>query len=65
MDLETFTQIIKMFICWEFIPNAGAATEKACLSRPSLVLGTESFCEVDDLSCIGLFDRCMTRAPNV
>ena len=29
-----------------------AATEKACL--PSLVLGIESCCEVDDLSCLGM-----------
>ena len=29
----------------------GAATEKACLPRFSLVLGTESWSEVDDLSC--------------
>ena len=29
----------------------GAATEKAQLSRFSLVLGTESFCEVDYLGC--------------
>ena len=28
----------------------GAATEKARLPRFSLVLGIESFCEVDDLS---------------
>ena len=28
----------------------GAATEKACLPRFSLVLGIESCCEVDDLS---------------
>ena len=31
----------------------GAATEKARLPRFSLVLGIESRCEVDDLSCLG------------
>ena len=31
----------------------GVATEKACLSRLSLVLRIESCCEVDDL---GMFD---------
>ena len=31
----------------------GAATEKARLPRFSLVLGIESCCEVDDLSCLG------------
>ena len=32
----------------------GAATEKAGLPRFSLVLGIESCCEVDDLSCLGM-----------
>ena len=32
----------------------GAATEKARLPRLSLVLGIESCCEVDDLSCLGI-----------
>ena len=31
----------------------GAATEKARLPRFSFVLGIESCCEVDDLSCLG------------
>ena len=31
---------------------SGAATEKARLPRFSFVLGIESCCEVDDLSCI-------------
>ena len=35
-----------------------AATEKASLPRFCLVLGTESCCEVDDLSFPGVFDRC-------
>ena len=36
----------------------GMATEKACKPRFSLVLGQESCCEGDDLSCLGMFDRC-------
>ena len=31
----------------------GAATEKARLLRLSLVLGIESCCDVDGLSCLG------------
>ena len=34
----------------------GAATEKARLPRFSLVLGIESYCEVDDLSCLGMLE---------
>ena len=34
----------------------GAATEKARLPRFSLVLGIESCCEVDDLSCLGMLE---------
>ena len=40
----------------------GAATEKARLPRFSFVLGIESCCEVDDLSCLGMFrpaGRCL------
>ena len=37
----------------------GAATEK---TRFSLVLGTESCCEVDDLCCLGMFNRCRSLA---
>ena len=53
----------------------GAATEKARLlrfnlfpgtkahlPRLSLVLGTESCYEVDDLSCLVMFDRCTRLA---
>ena len=36
----------------------GAATEKARLARFSLVLGIESWCEVDDLSCLGMLEKC-------
>ena len=32
----------------------GAATEKARLPRFSLIMGIESCCEVDDLSCLGM-----------
>ena len=34
----------------------GAATEKARLPRFSLVLGIESWYEVDDLSCLGMLE---------
>ena len=40
-----------------FIPNDGAATEKARLPRFSLVLGIESCCEADDLSCLGMVEK--------
>ena len=39
----------------------GAATEKARLPRFSLVLGIESCCEVDDLSCLGTLEKCKIR----
>ena len=35
-----------------------AATEKARLPRFSLVMGIESCCEVDDLSCLGMLEKC-------
>ena len=35
----------------------GAASEKACLPKLSFVLGTIS-CEIDNLSCLGIFERC-------
>ena len=37
----------------------GAVTEKAHLCKLSLVLGTISCCEMDDLSCLGIFNRCI------
>ena len=43
----------------------GAETEKARLSKFSLVLGIENSIEIDDLSCIGNFDRCMRLARHV
>ena len=36
----------------------GSATDKARSPRLCLVLGTGTCCDVDDLSCLGLFDRC-------
>ena len=33
----------------------GAATEKACLPKLCLVLGTISCCEMDDLGCLGIY----------
>ena len=41
---------------------SGAATEKARLHRFSLVLGIESCCEVDDLSCPGMLEKCIRLA---
>ena len=42
-----------------------AATEKARLPRFSLVLGIESCCEVDDLSCLGTLEKCRNEVPLV
>ncbi len=43
----------------------GAATEKARLSRFSLVLEIESYCEVDDLSCLGMLAKCRRQPDEV
>ena len=43
----------------------GAATEKARLPRFSLVLGIESCCEVDDLSCLGMLEKCRRLASQI
>ena len=40
----------------------GAATEKARLPKLSFVLGIESCCEVDDLSCLGMLEKCRRLA---
>ena len=40
----------------------GAAKEKARFPRFSLVLGIESCCEVDDLSCLGMLEKCRRLA---
>ena len=39
----------------------GAATEKARLPKLSFLLGTIR-CEIDDLSCLGIFERCRRLA---
>ena len=39
----------------------GAVTEK-CLPKLSFVLSTISCCEIDDLSCLGIFERCKKLA---
>ena len=39
----------------------GTVTEKACLPKLSFVLGSIS-CEIDDLSCLGIFERCRRLA---
>ena len=36
----------------------GAATGKARLPKFSLVLGIDICCEVDDLSCLGMLEKC-------
>ena len=36
----------------------GAATEKSRLPRFTLVLGIESCCEVDELGCLGMLEKC-------
>ena len=41
---------------------SGAATEKARLPRFRLVLGIESCCEVDDLGCMGMLEKCRILA---
>ena len=40
----------------------GAAKEKARLPNLSFILGTKSYCEIDDLSCLGIFERCRRLA---
>ena len=42
----------------------GAATERARLLRFSFVLGIESCCEVDDLSCLGMLNANGWRKGN-
>ena len=56
---KTFT---RLQCGWEFIQMMGAATEKAHLPRFSLVLAIESCCEVDDLSCLGMLEKCKRLA---
>ena len=40
----------------------GATTEKARLPKLSFVLDTISCCEIDDLNCLGIFERCRRLA---
>ena len=40
----------------------GATTEKVCLPKLSFVLGTISCCEIDDLGCLRIFERCRRLA---
>ena len=40
----------------------GTATEKARLPKLNFVLGTISCCEIYDLSCLGIFERCRRLA---
>ena len=42
----------------------GAAAKKGRLPILSLVLETESCSEVDELSCLGMLDRCRRLAKN-
>ena len=44
------------------LQTLGAATEKARLPKLSFVLGTISCCEIDDLSCLEIFERCKRLA---
>ena len=39
------------------LQTLGAATEKARLPKLSYVLGKISCCEIDDMSCLGIFER--------
>ena len=56
---KTFTR----FQCgWKFIPNDGCSNRETSLPRFSLVLGIESSCEVDDLSCLGMLEKCRRLA---
>ena len=43
----------------------GAATEKARLPRFCFVLGIESCCEVDDLSCLGMLEKYKPLVPSI
>ena len=41
---------------------SGAETDNAHLLMFSLVVGIESCCEVDDLSCLGMLEKCRRLA---
>ena len=58
---KTFTR----FQCgWLFIPNDGCSNRESTLAQVqfSSVLGIESCCEVDDLSCLGMLEKCSRLA---
>ena len=40
----------------------GAATEKERLARFSLFMGIETCCDADDLSCLGMLEKCRRLA---
>ena len=60
---EFFSEGSYSFRCFqsngEFI---GAATKKACLPKLSFVLGIIRCYKIDDLSCLGIFERCRRLA---
>ena len=45
-------------VIWSSFQTLGAATEKARLPKLNFVLGAISYCEIDDLRCLGIFERC-------
>ena len=63
--LSFFSEDSYCFRCYqsdgEFVPDPRHSAEKARLSKLSFVLGTIS-CEIDDLSCLVIFDRCRRLA---
>ena len=60
--LSFFPEDSCSFRCFQSDGNSlqtlGTMTEKARLPKLSFVLGTISCCEIDDLSCLGIFERC-------
>ena len=40
----------------------GASTEKTLLPKLSLLLEAIKCCQIDDLSCLGIFERCRRLA---
>ena len=49
-------------VMWSSFQTLGATTGKACLPNISFVLGTINCFEVDDLSFLGIFERCRRPA---
>ena len=66
ISFEMFTERGKTFTDFNVVGSSyqmlGAATEKARLPRFSLVLGIERCCEVDDLSFLGMLEKCRRLA---